>query len=113
MPKCHRVHIEDEGQCEQGKPENAGYDLIERLTRDNVTDIISVDVSESNRGYLHIHSRGYLQLHSRGYLQVHSKEYLHMHRRGYLQIHRRGYLRIHSKEYLQINLSLYLQIQGS
>ena len=23
MPKCHRVHIEREGQCEQGKLENA------------------------------------------------------------------------------------------
>ena len=32
MPKCHRVHIEHEGQCEQGNIENAGYDLIQRLT---------------------------------------------------------------------------------
>ena len=28
MPKCHSVHIERKGQCEQGKLENAGYDLI-------------------------------------------------------------------------------------
>ena len=54
------------------------------LTRYNVIDIISVDVSDSTRGYLHIHSRGYLQVHSRGYLQVHSKEYLQMHISGYL-----------------------------
>ena len=49
MPKCHRVHIEREGQCNHGKLENAGNDLIKWLTRDNVTDIISVDVGNIYR----------------------------------------------------------------
>ena len=84
------------------------YNFKDRITRDNVTDIISLDVSDSTRGYLHIHSRGYLQEHSRGYLQVHNKEYLQMHRRGYLQIHSRGYLQIHLMIYLQIHGRIFI-----
>ena len=65
--------MEREGQCEPGKLKNAGYDLIKWLTRDNVTDIISVDVSDSTIGYLHIHSRVYLQIHISIYYQIHGR----------------------------------------
>ena len=65
IPKCHIVHIEREGQCEQGKLENAGYNLIKWLTRDNVTDIISVDVGNIYRyigGDIYRYMVGYLQI---------------------------------------------------
>ena len=35
-----------------------------KLNRDNVKDIISVDVSDSTRGYLYINSMGFLHLTS-------------------------------------------------
>ena len=54
-------------------------------------------MSDSTRGYLHIHRIGYLQ--------IHSKEYLKMHSRGYLQIHSRGYICSKEEENLVTNTS--------
>ena len=72
MPKCHRVHIECEGQCEQGKLKNAGYNLILWLTRDNVTDI-SVDVGNIYRYIvwdIYRYILGYIYRYMIGYLQI-------------------------------------------
>ena len=84
MLKCHSVHIWQINLT--GSSDRVKLFYI-RLTSDNVTHIISVDMSDRTRGYFQIHSSRYLQIHNKWYLQIHTRGYLQIHLRIYLQIH--------------------------